>query len=90
MSFNFTKQPFMQDNATFSFRKLFALASIIIFVTDCFVSIIGSGGLTSAQYAIISGVFIFYFGKDVINNVRLISDDNQRSEGQAPKKPGSK
>ena len=72
------KLDFLYEGTSFSMRKLMAFGSSMTFFTSCvWTMILKSGTLSPEQYGIISGVFIFYFGKTILENIRITKKNEQ-------------
>lgn len=63
---------FLKEDTLFSVRKFLAYASGLIFIASCvFTMIEGKGSLDGTQYAIIAGVFGFYFSKELFSKLTV-------------------
>lgn len=63
--------------SSFSMRKAGAALCFIAFITACIGNLISTGfeELPSSYLAIIAGVFVFYFGKNVIRGIKVKEND---------------
>jgi hypothetical protein len=69
---------FLNEGSIFSFRKLFAFTAINMFIVDCIINWVTFGTLAAAHYSIIGGVAAFYFGKTLINNLKVTNKDENK------------
>lgn len=65
------KLPFLHEGSTFSMRKFLAFGSGLIFFIACIWNLIRTGDLTATQYGITSGVFAFYFTKNLFEGLKV-------------------
>lgn len=58
-----------KEKNPYSWRKILTFVSVVLLISDCLKIWINIGVLPASHLAIISGVFMFYFGKEFINNL---------------------
>jgi len=67
------KTMFVETDGTWSWRKIMTASVLICFVVAVFGFLIthNFGELPMSYQAIIAGVFVFYFGKDIVRKAKI-------------------
>lgn len=73
---------FKEKNGTFSWRKAMTLVSVILFAAAVMGYLIthNFNELPPSYTTIIAGVFVFYFGKRLLEGKKLLITDSENEE----------